>query len=289
MSAFVHADTSPLSVTRKCQLLGLTRASAYRLRTPPDPREEDADLRASIHQIALEMCCYGYRSILAQLKRQGERVGERRVRRLLREDNLLCLRKKRFVVTTDSDHDLPVYPNLAKNLSVTDTDQLWRADITYVRLRHEFVYLAAVLDAYSRRVIGWALERYLDTRLTLQALHRALVCREIKAGLVHHSDRGVQYASTEYTETLKAVGLQISMSRRANPYDNAQMERFMRTLKYEEVYLRDYENLTEARECIGQFIEQVYNQKRLHSALGYVPPVEFEQTLREQQNQPTPP
>jgi putative transposase len=157
-----------------------------------------------------------------------------------------------------------------------------------VRLRHEFVYLAAVLDAYSRRVIGWALERYLDTRLCSQALSQALACREVKAGLVHHSDRGVQYASQEYTERLKAAGIQISMSRRANPYDNAQMERFMRTLKYEEVYLREYENLDDARECIGHFIEQVYNQKRLHSALGYVTPAEFEQTLKEQ-NLPTSP
>jgi transposase InsO family protein len=288
MSLFLHQDQSPLSVERKCQLLGLRRATSYRLRTPPDPNEEDADLRACIHQIALEMSCYGYRSILAQLKRQGEQVGERRVRRLLREDNLLCLRKKRFVVTTDSDHALPVYPNLAKELVLTDTDQLWRADITYVRLRHEFVYLAAVLDAYSRRVIGWALERYLDTRLTMQALSMALSARAVTSDLVHHSDRGVQYASTEYTETLKRAGIQISMSRRANPYDNAQMERFMRTLKYEEVYLREYENLSEAREGIGHFIEQVYNQKRLHSALGYVPPVEFEQTLKERQ-QPTPP
>ncbi len=289
MSAFLHQDQSPLSVARKCQLLGLSRTTSYRLRIQKDPKEQDADLRACIHQIALEMCCYGYRSILAQLKRQGKKVGERRVRRLLREDNLLCLRKKRFLVTTDSDHNLPVYPNLAKELVLTDIDQLWRADITYVRLRHEFVYLAAVLDAYSRRVIGWALERYLDTRLCRQALSEALSCRQVKAGLVHHSDRGVQYASQEYTDTLKAAGIKISMSRRANPYDNAQMERFMRTLKYEEVYLREYENLAEARECIGHFIEEVYNQKRLHSALGYVPPVEFEQTLREQQNQPTPP
>jgi transposase InsO family protein len=288
MSVFVHTDQSALSVARKCQLLGLTRATSYRLRMPTDPKERDADLRACIHQIALEMSCYGYRSIFAQLKRQGEKVGERRVRRLLREDNLLCLRKKRFVVTTDSDHDLPLYPNLAKDLVLLGTDQLWRADITYVRLCHEFVYLAAVLDAYSPRVIGWAIERYLDTRLCSQALSMALASRQVKAGLVHHSDRGVQYASQEYTQTLKAVGIQISMSRRANPYDNAQMERFMRTLKYEEVYLREYENLSEARACIGHFIEEVYNRKRLHSALGYVPPAEFEQTLK-QQNQLTPP
>ena len=286
MSAFVHGDTTPLSVARKCHLLGLGRATSYRLHRPADATEANADLRARIHQIALEMSCYGYRPILAQLKRQGYIVGERRVRRLLREDNLLCLRKRRFVVTTDSDHDLPVYPNLAKALLPTDTDPLWRADITYIRLRSEFVYLAVILDAFSRRVIGWALERYLDTRLAMQALERALGCRQIKDGLVHHSDRGVQYASNDYTDALKAAGIQISMSRRANPYDNAQAERFMRTLKYEEVYLREYANLADARACIGQFIEQVYNCKRLHSALGYVPPVEFEQTHKQQ---PTPP
>lgn len=286
MSLFLHQNQDALSVARKCTLLGLGRATSYRLHTPPDPKEEAADLRARIHQIALEFSCYGYRPILAQLKRQGVQVGERRVRRLLREDNLLCLRKRRFVLTTDSDHALPVYPNLARGLLLTDTDQLWRADITFVRLRQEFIYLAVVLDAFSRRVIGWALQRYLDTRLTMQALERALSCRQVQDGLVHHSDRGVQYASQEYTEALKTAGIAISMSRRANPYDNAQVERFMRTLKYEEVYLREYANLTDARECIGHFIEQVYNEKRLHSALGYVPPVEFEQTLKQQQ--PTP-
>jgi putative transposase len=281
MSLFLHQSTDDLSIARKCTLLGVGRASSYRLCMPADPKEADADLRARIHQIALEFSCYRYRPILAQLKRQGYSVGERRVRRLLREDNLLCLRKRRFVVTTDSDHDLLVYPNRAKDLLLTDTDQLWRADITYVRLRHEFVYLAVILDAYSRRVIGWALERYLDTRLTLAALDMALSTRPVRPGLVHHSDRGVQYASQEYTDALKAAGIAISMSRRANPYDNAQAERFIKTLKYEEVYLREYANLADARECIGQFIEQVYNRKRLHSALGYVPPVEFEQTLKQ--------
>jgi putative transposase len=285
MSVFLHDNQEAVSRVRKCQLLGLGRATSYRLRTLAAPTEGEADLRARIHQIALEMSCYGYRPLLAELKRQGIQVGERRVRRLLREDNLLCLRKRRFVVTTDSDHDLPIYPNLAKDLILTDTDQLWRADITYIRLRQEFIYLAVILDAYSRRVIGWALEHYLDTRLVMQALARTLSCRTAKEGLVHHSDRGVQYASQDYTDALKAAGIAISMSRRANPYDNAQAERFMRTLKYEEVYLREYQNLTDARECIEQFIEQVYNRKRLHSALGYVPPIEFEQALKQQ---PTP-
>jgi transposase InsO family protein len=268
MSVFLHTQENGLSVERKCRLLGLSRATSYRRRQPFFTAERDAHLRDAIQQIALEMPGYGYRTITRELKRQGSPVGARRVRRLMREDNLLCLRKRAFVHTTDSNHDLPLYPNLANGLILTDTDQLWRADITYVRLRQEFVYLAVILDAYSRRVIGWAIERYLDTRLTMQALAMALSTRQVRAGLVHHSDRGVQYASAEYTDALKAAGITISMSRRANPYDNAQAERFIKTLKYEEVYLREYANLADARACIGHFIEEVYNQKRLHSALG---------------------
>lgn len=285
MSAFVHHNDDALSVADKCALLGLSRASSYRLRSPAHKAERDTALRHTMQQIALEMSCYGYRTLTQEMKRRGHAVGERRVRRLMREDNLLCLRKRAFVVTTDSDHDLPTYPNLARDCTPSGPDQLWRADITYVRLQREFVYAAIVLDAFSRRVIGWSVERYLDTRLPLAALQQALSCRNVTPNLIHHSDRGVQYASREYTDALKAVGIQISMSRRANPYDNAQAERFMRTLKYEEVYLREYESLTHARECIGAFIETVYNTKRLHSALGYLPPAEFEQAHNQQ---PTP-
>ncbi len=194
----------------------------------------------------------------------------------MRADNLLCRPRRRFVRTTDSAHSLPVFPNLARRLVLTAVDQLWVADITYIRLPAEFVYLAMILDAFSRRVIGWALDRHLLTELPLTALRMALRNRQVKAGLVHHSDRGVQYASANYVSLLVKHQIRISMSRTGNPYDNAKAERFMRTLKHEEVFLSDYQNLTEARASIRHFINEVYNRKRLHSALGYLPPVEFE-------------
>ena len=197
----------------------------------------------------------------------------------MREDNLLCLRKKKFVGTTDSDHGLRIYPNLSRKMELTGLDQLWIADITYIRLETEFVYLAVVLDAYSRRVIGWALDRSLEDDLAIAALHMALRRRTPAEGLTHHSDRGVQYASHDYTGLLKEHGVRISMSRSGNPYDNAICESFMKTLKYEEVYRQEYRDLREARASIEQFIEKVYNGKRLHSALGYRPPIEFERLL----------
>jgi transposase InsO family protein len=206
-------------------------------------------------------------------------AGRKLVLRIMREDNLLCLRRKKFVVTTDSHHSRKVYPNLAAQMELTGINQLWVADITYIRLESEFVYLAVVIDAFSRRVVGWALDRTMEDDLTLTALRMALEARQPSPGPVHHSDRGSQYASGDYTDLLKAHGCQISMSRKASPWENAGCESWMKTLKAEEVYRQEYRNLAEARNSIERFIEKVYNQKRLHSALGYCPPAEFEETL----------
>jgi putative transposase len=268
-----------LPVTRVCQALLLSRATYYRWRVAGPTPDRDMQLRAQIQEIALEMPAYGYRRITHELRRRGVTVNHKRVVRLMREDNLLCLRTRGFVRTTDSAHTLAVYPNLRPELTVDGLDQLWVADITYVRLPQEFVYLAVLLDAHSRRCIGWALDRSLEAELALAALRMALATRPIRPELVHHSDRGVQYASQAYTTLLKAYGIRISMSRTGNPYDNAQAESFIKTLKYEEVHLFEYQNLAEARGRIGQFIEEVYNEKRLHSALGYRPPAEFERWL----------
>ena len=261
------------------ETLALPRATYYRHQAHPVAADPDMELRDQIQRLALEWPQYGYRRITAQLHRQGVEVNHKRVLRLRREDNLLCLRKRRIIRTTDSSHAFAVYPNLVPELTLSAINQLWVADITYIRLLREFVYLAVILDAYSRRCIGWALEPYLEAALALEALRMALATREVEPGLVHHSDRGVQYAASAYTDLLKERGMRISMSRRGNPYDNAQAERFMKTLKYEEVYLFEYETLAEARARIGHFLEEVYNQKRLHSALGYVPPAEYEQQL----------
>ena len=267
-----------------CTLARVSRAGFYRL--PPDPPKPDPDLelRDALQRIALEFPSYGWPRMTAELKRRGWAVNHKRVYRLMREDNLLCLRRRKFVVTTDSDHGLPVYPNLARAMALTGLDQLWVADLTYLRLELEFVYLAVILDAFSRRVIGWALDRTLEAELTLQALRVALAQRRPVPGLVHHSDRGVQYASRDYTRLLQDHGIQISMSRKANPWDNAACESFIKTLKYEEVYRTEYRDLAEARASIGVFLEKVYNQKRLHSALGYLPPLEFERGLLAQTN-----
>jgi putative transposase len=258
----------------------VSRSSFYRFEPDGKPGVDgDMELRDAMQRIALEWPSYGRPRITAELRRQGWTVNPKRVYRLMREDNLLCLRRRKFVITTDSAHGLPVYPNRARELVLTGLDQLWVADITYIRLEWEFVYLAVILDAFSRRVIGWALDCTLEARLTLEALRMALQQRKPAPGLVHHSDRGVQYASTDYTDLLKENGIVISMSRRGNPYDNATCESFMKTLKYEEVYRTEYRGLAEARASIGMFLEKVYNQKRLHSALGYLPPAEFERGL----------
>jgi putative transposase len=272
--------TAERSPTKLGEAVGLSRATIWRqLRQPSTSNEDELELRSQIQTIALEMRAYGYRPITAELHRRGVKVNHKRVLRLLREDNLLCLRQRAFVRTTDSRHNLMVYPNLTRELVLSNINQLWVADITYIRLLREFIYLAVLLDAFSRRCIGWAISRHIDTQLTLAALQMALNTRTIHAGLIHHSDRGVQYAAADYVAVLHDHKIEISMSRTGNPYDNAKAERFMRTLKYEEIYMNDYETLAEVRASIEHFIEAVYNRKRLHSAIGYRPPAEFEASL----------
>lgn len=261
------------------EAVGLSRSTiGRRLRAAvTTTAARDMERRQQIQAVALEMRSYGHRPITKELHRRGVIINKKVVLRLLRADNLLCLRRRAFVSTTDSKHQLTVYPNLARALVLTNINQLWVADITYIRLQRQFIYLAALLDAYSRRCIGWALARYLDARLSLAALQMALQTRRFRPGqLTHHSDRGVQYACHDYVRVLQQNQIHISMSRVGNPYDNAKAERFMRTLKYEEVYLNDYDTFTEVLLSVQNFIEAVYNRKRLHSALGYLPPAEFE-------------
>jgi transposase InsO family protein len=262
---------------RACEIARVSLAGFYRHYAEHEPRQADVAVRDAIHRIVLENRCYGYRRVTAELARRGVEVNHKRVSRLMRADNLLAVRKRRYVLTTDSRHDYVVYANLAARLTLTGVNQLWVADITYVRLRETFLYLAVVLDAYSRRVVGWELGEDLRAELALGALNRALADRSVEPGIVHHSDRGVQYCCHAYVEKLQACGFVVSMSRTGNPYDNAKAESFMKTLKTEEVYLHRYRDQEEARASIQSFIEEVYNRKRLHSALGYVPPEAFEQ------------
>lgn len=261
-----------------CWLGGVSRAGYYRSLAEQDPAAEDMEVRAAIQEIALtHRRRYGYRRITAELRRRGLSVNHKRVVRLMREDNLLAVRSRRYVITTDSEHELEVFLNLAARIQLTGINQLWVADLTYIRLQTEFVYLAAILDAFSRRVIGWALDCSLAARLAVTALERAIATRQPQPGLVHHSDRGIQYASHDYVALLQKHHLIPSMSRPANPYDNATCESFIKTLKQEEIYCCQYRNMNDLQAHVEEFLDRYYNHQRLHSALGYRTPAEFEQ------------
>jgi putative transposase len=258
-----------------CALLDLSASDYYRYHSRP-ARESPSPLLLAIQKIVEEFSGYGYRRVTRELGRRGHSVNHKRVLKLMQDNGLTQKRRRRYVKTTDSEHGLPRYPNRAKGLVLISPDELWQADLTYIRLRREFCYLACILDAFSRRVVGWALRNTLHRELALAALRMALVCRQPGPGLIHHSDQGVQYACEDYVALLGRHGIEVSMSRTGNPYENALAESFMATLKKEEVHLQDYEDLADAHHHIGHFIEDVYNRKRLHSSLGYLPPVEFE-------------
>ncbi|MBV8476288.1 MAG: IS3 family transposase [Acidobacteria bacterium] len=260
-----------------CEMATVSRASFYRSWQNKAPTQAEMALRDAIQRIAVTHRFYGYRRIAVLVQREGYEVGAKKVRRLMKEDNLLSVRRRKFVATTDSDHDFVVYPNLAEHVMVNDVNQLWVADITYIRLLTEFVYLAVVLDAFSRRAVGWALGRNLQTSLPLAALENAIRSRQPSPGLIHHSDRGTQYASNDYVKRLENIGAVMSMSRPARPWENGRCESFLKTLKREEINARPYRTMEDLEQHLEEFIEQIYNRVRLHSALGYRSPAEFEQ------------
>jgi transposase InsO family protein len=263
-----------------CELTAVSRASFYRDWEHKAPSEAEVALRDAVQRIALSHRDHGYRRITPLVQRAGFAVGEEKVRRILKSDNLLAVRRRKFVVTTDSNHRFRVHPNLAESMELAAVNQLWVADITYIRLQGEFVFLAIVLDAFSRKAIGWELGRSLETKLPLAALELAIASRRPQPGLVHHSDRGTQYASNEYVKRLEACGAHLSMSRPARPWENGKCESFIKTLKREEIDARRYASFAELRQHVEEFIEQIYNKVRLHSALDYHSPEEFERSQK---------
>jgi putative transposase len=275
-----------LGIERMCQATGVSRAGFYRGWEEKAPDEAAMALRDAIQRASVEYPSYGAAKVAEVVRRGGLVVSVSRVQRVRREDNLLAVRRRKFIVTTDSDHEFLVYPNLAQYMVLTAVNQLWVADITYIRLASEFVYFAAVLDAFSRRVVGWSLSRSLQATLPLAALNRAIAARQPAPGLVHHSDRGSQYASDDYVSRLEEYKITISMSRPARPWENAKCERFMRTLKEEEIDCRQYGTLEELKRNLEDFVERYYNRVRLHAALGYRSPVEFEQQQIESEAKP---
>ena len=276
---FEMINSKEISITKARSILDVSRSGYYSKITNGNLVETDCHVRKTIEKISLDFPRYGYRRITKEMHRTGQKTNHKKVLRIMQEEGLLCKPKKKFrITTTDSDHNYRIYPNLAKNIELTAVNQLWVADITYVRMLHESVYLAVILDVFSRKCIGWCLSRNIDTQLTINALNMAVAKRNCDdfSEIIHHSDRGVQYASDDYIDLLNELGIKIGMSRKGNPYDNAFAESFMKTLKTEEVYLKEYRTFDEAHNNIKKFIEVVYNKKRLHSGIGYMSPEEYE-------------
>lgn len=279
MYRLIETEKTSLPIRQRCRIAKVSASAYYAWRKQTTVYRNDQELLAMIRAVLEDFLSYGYRRVTKELSRRGVAVNKKRVERVMRENHLQRRQKRRFVCTTDSKHNLRVYPNLIRDLVIERPDQVWAADITYVRLARGFVYVAVVLDLFSRKVIGWALANSLHAQLVVSALQNALQTRTVQPGLIHHSDRGAQYACEDYVQLLQQHSITISMSRKGNPYDNATLESFMKTLKTEEVYLNEYETENEARENIGRFIETMYNIKRLHSSLGYCSPAEFEDTF----------
>ncbi len=278
----IQRERGSLPVRERCRIAQVSASAYYAWTKQTQGKNSDEELARQIEQVLEEFPGYGYRRVTKELQKRGLKVNKKRIQRAMQDRGLQRRRKRRFVRTTDSKHGLPVYPNLLQDVVVQRPNQVWAADITYVRLVRGFVYVSVLLDLFSRKVIGWALSGSLHADLVVTALRMALQTRPVQPGLTHHSDRGVQYACEQYVEILQKHGIKISMSRKANPYDNAKLESFMKTLKTEEVYLNEYQTEQEARLNIGEFIETMYNKKRLHSSLGYCSPAEFEDNFHSQ-------